>query len=181
LERLQKDAPIFEAWSDEPWIVEGAAVRVSLVCSAVDPSEPKFLDGRATPTINIDLTMALSDLTKAWQLDENTGVAFMGDTKGGGFDVPGSLAREWLQEPSNPNGRPNADVLKPWMNGLDVTRRPRDKWIIDFGWTMSEADVEPRALIELIATGFLEVLGDEVALSRRSKDGRVSWRSTRLA
>jgi type II restriction/modification system DNA methylase subunit YeeA len=31
LERLQKDAPIFEAWSDEPWIVEGAAVRVSLV------------------------------------------------------------------------------------------------------------------------------------------------------
>ena len=23
---------IFEAWSDEPWVVEGAAVRVSLVC-----------------------------------------------------------------------------------------------------------------------------------------------------
>ena len=26
--------PIFEAWSDEPWIIDGAAVRVSLVCFA---------------------------------------------------------------------------------------------------------------------------------------------------
>ena len=24
--------PIFEAWSDEPWVIDGAAVRVSLVC-----------------------------------------------------------------------------------------------------------------------------------------------------
>ena len=64
----------------------------------------------------------------------------MGDTKGGAFDIPGELAREWLHAPLNPNGRPNADVLKPWVNGLDVTRRPRDMWIIDFGWTMSEPD-----------------------------------------
>jgi len=27
---------------------------------------------------------------------ENGGVAFMGDTKGGAFDVPGKLARGWL-------------------------------------------------------------------------------------
>ena len=24
--------PIFEAWSDEPWVIDGAAVRVSLIC-----------------------------------------------------------------------------------------------------------------------------------------------------
>ncbi len=64
----------------------------------------------------------------------------MGDTKGGAFDVPGELARQWLQLPLNPNRRGNADVLRPWVNGLDVTRRPRDMWIIDFGWTMSEAE-----------------------------------------
>ena len=23
---------------------------------------------------------------------------------------------------------------------MDLTRRPKGKWIIDFGWTMSEAD-----------------------------------------
>jgi hypothetical protein len=27
----------------------------------------------------------------------------------------------------------NADVLKPWMNGMDLTRRPAGKWIVDFG------------------------------------------------
>ena len=36
--------------------------------------------------------------------------------------------------PANPNGRTNADVLKPWVNGMDLTRRPAGKWIIDFGW-----------------------------------------------
>ena len=62
----------------------------------------------------------------------------MGDTKGGAFDVPGDLARKWLTLPLNPNGRPNSDVLKPWRNGMDVTRRDRDMWIIDFGTEMSE-------------------------------------------
>ena len=64
----------------------------------------------------------------------------MGDTKGGAFDIPGELARQWLQLPLNPNGRPNSNVLRPWMNGMDVTRRPADKWIIDFGWEMSEGE-----------------------------------------
>ena len=65
----------------------------------------------------------------------------MGDTKGGPFDVSGDQAREWLRLPANPNGRTNADVLKPWVNGMDLTRRPAGKWVVDFGWTMSEGDV----------------------------------------
>ena len=31
-------------------------------------------------------------------------------------------------------------MLKPWVNGMDLTRRPAGKWIVDFGWTMSDAD-----------------------------------------
>ncbi len=64
----------------------------------------------------------------------------MGDTKSGAFDVSGDLAREWLRLPANPNGRPNSDVLRPWVNGMDLTRRPAGKWIVDFGWNISEAD-----------------------------------------
>jgi type II restriction/modification system DNA methylase subunit YeeA len=64
----------------------------------------------------------------------------MGDTKGGAFDVPGHPAREWLQLPLNPNGRPNSDVLRPWANGMDLTRRPSGRWIIDFGGRMSEQE-----------------------------------------
>jgi hypothetical protein len=32
LDRIASESYIFEAWSDEPWVVEGASVRVSLIC-----------------------------------------------------------------------------------------------------------------------------------------------------
>ena len=143
LERATDGKPIFDAWSDEPWVVDGAAVRVSLVCfskpeDALMPE--RRLDGEAVDEIYTDLTArrgeAGADLTKAGRLAQNAGAAFMGDTKGGPFDVSGDLAREWLREPANPHGRPNSDVLAPWMNGMAITRRPADKWIVDFGWNM---------------------------------------------
>ena len=138
---------LFEAWSDEPWVIDGAAVRVSLVCfsRADDPTTtaPR-LNGEPVDEIHTDLTArrggAGVDLTGVQRLQENAGVAFMGDTKGGPFDISGDQAREWLRLPSNPNGRTNADVLKPWVNGMDLTRRPAGKWIVDFGWTTSAAE-----------------------------------------
>ena len=138
---------IFEAWSDEPWVIDGAAVRVSLVCFArVDDRAVKHpqLDGVAADEIHSDLTARRGgvgiDLTNVRCLTENDRVSFKGDEKGGPFNVPGDLAREWLRLPANPNGRTNADVLKPWINGMDVTRRPADKWIVDFGSRMSEGE-----------------------------------------
>ena len=143
LECATSGRPIFDAWSDEPWVIDGAAVRVSLVCfsQANDELTPEVrLDGETVDEIYTDLTARRGgvgvDLTKARRLARNAGVAFMGDTKGGPFDVPGDLARQWLQEPANPNDRPNSDVLAPWMNGMAITRRPADKWIVDFGWRM---------------------------------------------
>ena len=127
-------------------IVEGAAVRVSLVCFhraaslEIAPLVGARLDGVPVPVIFADLTASGSDLTRAKRLKENQNIAFMGDTKGGAFDIGGDIARDWLREPLNPNGRPNSDVLKPWINGFDITRRARDMWIIDFGWTMTEAE-----------------------------------------
>ncbi len=138
---------IFEAWSDEPWVIDGAAVRVSLICFSNTDDESVSgtqLDGQPVDDIYTDLTARSGgvgvDLTGVRRLPENAGVVFTGDTKGGSFDVLGNLAREWLCLPANPNGRTNSDVLKPWMNGLDLTRRPAGKWIVDFGWTMSEGD-----------------------------------------
>ena len=138
---------IFEAWSDEPWVIDGAAVRVSLVCfSRTDDDfvSAARLDGQPVDEIYADLTArrggAGVDLTVVRRLSENANVAFMGDTKGGPFDVAGDQAREWLRLPANPNGRTNADVLKPWVNGMDLTRRPAGKWIVDFGLKMSAED-----------------------------------------
>ena len=143
LETAIEGRPIFEAWSDEPWVIDGAAVRVSLLCFSrandVFTTERR-LDGEIVDEIHSDLTAKRGglgvDLTGAQRLYRNMGVAFMGDTKGGPFDIPGEQAREWLRQPTNPNGRANSDVLVPWMNGMDVTRRPADKWIVDFGSSM---------------------------------------------
>ena len=144
LQAATDNRPIFEAWSDEPWVIDGAAVRVSLVCFSRAGDESiagSRLNGAAVDEIYADLTARRDgvgvDLTNVQRLAENAGVAFMGDTKGGPFDVSGDLAREWLRLPANPNGRTNADVLKPWVNGMDLTRRPAGKWIVDFGLSMS--------------------------------------------
>ena len=138
---------IFEAWSDEPWVIDGAAVRVSLVCFSRNDDravQALRLDGVAVDEIHADLTARRGgvgvDLTDARCLAVNARASFKGDEKGGPFNVPGDLARDWLRLPANPNGRTNADVLKPWMNGMDVTRRPAGKWIVNFGWNISEAD-----------------------------------------
>ena len=147
LQAATNNLRIFDAWSDEPWVIDGAAVRVSLICfSRLDDESVTGarLDGEAVDEIYTDLTARRKgvgvDLTKARRLPENTGVAFMGDTKGGPFNITGDRARDWLRLPANPNGRTNADVLKPWVNGMDLTRRPAGKWIVDFGLGMSEGD-----------------------------------------
>ena len=124
---------IFEAWSDEPWTVEGAAVRVSMIC--FDRGEgPARLDGREVARVYADLTAREEafDLSRAARLRENRGVSFQGPVKVGPFDVPGETARAWLTAPRNPNGQGNADVLFPLVNGSDITRRPTDRWIINF-------------------------------------------------
>ncbi len=139
---------IVEAWSDEPWVIDGAAVRVSLVCfSSTDDSSVSaaHLDGKPVAEIYPDLTARSKgtvgiDLTVVRRLPTNANVAFIGDAKHGAFDVSGDRAREWLRLPANPNGCTNADVLKPWRNGVDLTRRPAGKWIVDFGWQKSEAE-----------------------------------------
>ena len=121
---------------------------MSLICFGRNDDEligQARLDGQLVNNIYTDLTArkegaAGIDLTAVRRLPANSNVSFIGDAKHGTFDVSGDQAREWLRLPANPNGQSNADVLKPWMNGMDLTRRSGGKWIVDFGWHMSEAD-----------------------------------------
>ena len=141
LDRIVRDSTIFDAWADEPWVVDGASVRVSLVCfSAKKAGRAHYLNGNTVSQINADLTSGRTDTTQAARLESNRFASFAGGKKYGPFDIPGELARRWLRLPSNPNGQPNAHVLKPWINGMDVTRRGSGKWIIDFGSSTTETE-----------------------------------------
>ncbi len=137
LKRVAESGNIFMAWSDRDWINEGAAVHISIVGFDGGEEPGRALDGAAVEAINADLTCG-SDATQAHRLPENANLCFMGTTKVGAFDLDPETARKMLAAPVNPNGRPNSDVVRPWVNGLDITRRPRGMYIIDFGVDMPE-------------------------------------------
>jgi len=134
LERIKQSGDIFFAESDRQWILEGAAVHVSMVGFDDACETSRVLDGIPAPHINANLR-STADTTTAQRLAPNLNICYMADTKGGAFDITEAAALEMLRSP-NPHGRPNSDVVFPWVNGLDVTRRPRGMWIIDFGVDM---------------------------------------------
>ena len=143
LSSIRQTSRIFEAWSDEAWINDGANVAVSLVCFGSSEQEA-VLDGRNVREIHADLTAdnggeAALDLTKVVGLAENAGASYFGLCLAGPFTVPPTTAREWLLQP-NPNGETNAKVLTPIWNGEDITDRNADRWVIDFGTDMEECD-----------------------------------------
>ena len=119
LRRIKRSGDIFFAWSDEPWIVEGADVRVSIVGQDDGSESIRMLDGKRVHEINSDLTFSI-DVTQAENLVENSGLSSQGDIKGGPFEITGGIARSMLLKPTNVNRRTNADVLIPWMNAMDV-------------------------------------------------------------
>ena len=136
LTRIKETGDIFAAISDHDWVLDGANVHISIICFD-DGSQPdRCLDGNWVANINPDLT-ATMDLTQAKPLSENRSLAFQGVGKVGDFDISESQAAE-MRNQSNPHGRPNTDVIRRWINGVDITQHPRNVWIIDFGTDMPE-------------------------------------------
>jgi type II restriction/modification system DNA methylase subunit YeeA len=132
LDRIKETGDIFMAWEDEPWVLDGAAVRISIVGFDDGSEGAKTLNGVPAASITSALTSGV-DLAGTQPLAVNAGICFLGVQLSGPFDLSGDLARTMLAMPLNPNGRPNSDVIKPLINGIDITRRPRDVWIVDFG------------------------------------------------
>jgi len=145
LKRIAETGSIFMAWSDRDWVNEGAAVHISIVGFDGGDEKTRTLDGHGVAAIHADLTSGI-DTTDAAPLKENANLCFMGTTKVGAFELDPETAKKMLSAPLNPNGRPNFDVVKPWVNALDITRRPRGMYIIDFGVDMPE---EQAALYEM--------------------------------
>jgi len=139
LERIKADGEIFFAWSDREWILDGATVHISMIGFDAGQEQNRTLDGQAVAQINADLTASV-DLTLAQKLAENDSVSFMGDIKVGPFDIDADLAQQLLVAENPLSGKSNSDVIRPWANGFDIVRRPRNMWIIDFGVDMSEEE-----------------------------------------
>ena len=137
LQTAARNCPIFEAWSDEPWVVDGRAVRVSLVCfsRSDDESVPeRWLDGQSVEEIYADLTARCgdtsSDLTKAQRLSRNLGAAFMGDTKGGPFDISGGAGTSMASGARKPQWHAQfgcAEAVDKWHGHHKAFGRQMDR------------------------------------------------------
>lgn len=154
LRRVTETGAIFDAWANLPWVQDGAAVRVSIF-SFDDGTETHRavhrLEAEGTPQervhtlevpdINTDLT-AGTYLRSAQPLRENAKRSFQGVKLGGPFDLDGDTARNLLQQDNLEEDRVNnADVVKPYLDGDDVNKRRKDRWVIDFN-TMEREEAE---------------------------------------
>ena len=128
-------------WNDGS---DDARVRVAMLVLAKEPASATLVavDGEAqvthvvrVPRLNADLS-AYADVptAAAVPLRANARIAHRGfKPHGQGFVVPADEARVFLAADSR-----NAEVLKPFRNGMDITRRPRGAWLIDFGLRSQE-------------------------------------------
>ena len=138
LARIKNSGDIFEAVSDQNWVLDGATVHTAIICFDDGSETDRILDGVAVDEINSDLTGGV-DVTQAKSLSENANISFMGDIKVGPFEITREVAQELLSQP-NPHGKPNSDVVKRWLIGRDINQISRNLWIIDFGVNMTESE-----------------------------------------
>ncbi len=78
LQRIEQSGSIFMAWSDRPWLLHGAAVRVSMVAFDNGTEETRTLDGTAVSGIHADLS-GEDNFVSVLPLAENEGLCFLGD------------------------------------------------------------------------------------------------------
>jgi type II restriction/modification system DNA methylase subunit YeeA len=176
LDRITTTAQIFEVWDDQPWVNEGATLRVSMVCFG-HSGQPPYLNGKEVTKIYSDLKAQgigaeIVDLTALKPLTENANSTYFGFCLAGPFKIPSSSAAGLLRLP-NPHSQPNSDVLKPIYNGSDITGRWCGNWVIDFGARMSEGDA---AMYEQPFTYITQHVLPDRAKNNRASRSKYWWR-----
>lgn len=149
LDGIVEVMPIFNAWSSERWVNEGANVRVALV-SFSPAQDPISLNGLPAQEISASLTDLglVGDIAKAKALTSNSNLSFQGVTPrgelqkkkrvalglpGASFVLLGTQARAILAGPNTIHGDPMSDVVRPYWIADDITGRPMDRYLVNFG------------------------------------------------
>ena len=137
LKRIKETGDIFFAESDRDWILAGANVHVSMIGFDAGAESRRLLDGKPVERINPNLT-AQNDTTRALTLLRNQNLCLRASEKGGDFVLNDAEALRFLCA-TNPNGKPNSDVIRPWTNSELLLGGAPHKWIVDFfGLTAEE-------------------------------------------
>ena len=153
-----RDVRVQWAIADHPWVEEtgGAAVRVAMTVLALRPARAILLqvnrEGAVTathvvPRLNDDLS-AHADVPRASAIPlmANAGISSPGmKLEGAGFILAPHEAEHLLRLDAR-----NAEVVRPYRNGKDLTSRARGVWVIDFGTRTLEAASAYPAVLSLV-------------------------------
>jgi len=170
LERIKQMGDIFMAWSDRPWLLEGATVRISVVGFDKGVETRRVLDGTPVTFINADLSNGKIDLTVAKILPENVNLCFYGSQQKGLFSITTAQAQKLFaqQTADEPDYH---EVIKRALNGQQLLHR-EEAWVIDFGTDMPEETAQKyRAPYEYVK----QVVYPERATRRETRQKSHWW------
>ncbi|MDP3909022.1 MAG: hypothetical protein Q8Q14_01400 [Gemmatimonadales bacterium] len=143
---------------DHPWVdeVDGAAVRVAMTVMALNP--PSALLVEVSDSGEIVRTAAVKALnpdfsahanvasTAGTPLLANEGISSMGFALyGPGFIVEEQAAQALLAEQPRTSW-----VLRPYRNGKDLAARPRNAYVIDFGYMTEDEARQYPVLFDIV-------------------------------
>jgi hypothetical protein len=142
-------------WNDGS---EDARVRVAMTVLAKEPTAATLVavDGEANVVAITRVERLNSDLTAhadvpaaaAVPLRANQGLSSPGfKLHGPGFILPAPEAEQLLT-----TGPQHAAIIKPFLNGKDLTTRPRNVFVIDFGLRSEEEARDFPVLYDLVRT-----------------------------
>ena len=187
LKRIKDTGNIFWAESDCPWILDGANVHVSMVGFDNGTEKVHVLDGQTVAAIKPNLT-SCADITTATIIAANQGICFMGPSPKAPFDMDAESAAVMLADKGNPNGRPNADVVRPVMSAVDIAQTPRGLWTIDFALMPFEEAAQYEKPFEYVRNLSISGRVGRLRLAKirstrpiRASDGRSRASSTTLS
>ncbi|WP_434478228.1 class I SAM-dependent DNA methyltransferase [Gemmatimonas sp.] len=147
----ERGAKLVWAIANHPWNADGdaAAVRVAMSVVARDSATARLLrvddTGRVVseiraPRLNADFSVHADVATASTvPLQANAGLTFRGvSIVGDGFRLDDATAAAFRADPGD------APLIRRLINGRDLTDRPRNEWVIDFGM-MSELEARNHA------------------------------------
>jgi hypothetical protein len=140
LVRIKGTGDIFFAISDKDWILDGAALHISMVGFDNGSEQARSADGQTVSAIHPNLA-AGSDITLARRLAENGPAHIEGVKKGAKFELDSESAVRFLGD-ANPHRKPNSDVVRAYVNGTELIDEREAGWIVCYPPTMSENEAQ---------------------------------------
>lgn len=149
LDDIKQSGDVFWAHSDRNWILDGAAVHVSMIGFDDGTEQSRTLNDQVVTKINANLTPGV-DLTAAAMLRENQDISYQGPSPKAPFDIDAATAMSLLTAPTNINGQPNSVVVRRLFGAIDLNQGWRGLWTIDFGLLDLETAVQFEAPFEYV-------------------------------